>query len=144
MIDELDQFVEEEDIGANVGVGYSGWDDSYEYARTNDLDYFGAVFPLSGDAEEPMAFGNGMWRWSYLVRMHIRYDGKNLQASDNNAMTLANDFMTAMFDTTNRRAVASTGWAKVVASNYISDPLSINDVVYLSMEFVIAVKEQIS
>jgi hypothetical protein len=143
MIDSLSQFVEEEDIGANVGVGYSGWDDAYEYSRENNLDYFGAVFPLSGDSEEPMAFGNGMWRWSYLVRMHIRYDGKDLKVCDNNAMTLANDFMAAMFDMENRRTISSTGWAKVIASNYISDPLSINDVVYLSMEFIITVKEQV-
>ena len=143
MLDDLSQFSEVLGVGSNVDIGFSGWDKAYEYSRANNMDYFGAIFVLSGDTPEPTAFGKGMWRWSYLVRMHVRYDGKDLETCDNNAMTLAANFLDAMSDTENRQAIASSGWAKLVAANYLSDPLNVNDVVYLSMEFIVTVQEQI-
>lgn len=143
MINELDQF-QSSSSGANVGIGYSGFDSALDYSRAEDLDYFSAIFQMGGDADDPMAFGYGMWRWSYLVRMFTRYDGKDTAECDSNVATLADEFLVMMFGTENRQAIdGGSGWAKVIAANYIGDIMHINDAVYITMEFLIVVKQQV-
>jgi len=141
MIAEMSQFVSSG--GTNLGIGYAGWDDALAYARENDLDYFGSIFLAGGESESPESFSYGMWMWTILVRMHVRYDGKDAQLCDKNTMDLAEAFLGVMKSTESRQAVASSGWVKLNAANYISQPVYVNDVAYISMEFLVAIKEQI-
>lgn len=139
---EMSQFTG--DVGTtNLGVGYAGWDDAYEYHRKNNQKYFGSIFLMSGDDQSPQAMGKGMWRWSYIVRLHSLYDGKNAQLSDQNVMDLASDFMDTMTLAVNKQTINSTGWVRVIASSYLSNPLKINGVLYYTTEFIVAVQEQL-
>ena len=143
LIADLDQF-EYDDSGANVGVGYSGWDSALSYARANNLDYFGSIFPAMGDDQAPDAFQYKLWQWVYYVRLHVKFDVDADPTSDELAATLADDAFDALIKSTNIQAIAPGGMVKVTAINYMSDPELINDVTYLTLEFMVAVKVQIA
>lgn len=143
LVASMSQF-ESTDSGTNLGVGWKGWDEAIDYARGNNLDCFGSVFLATGDEEEPKAFGYGMWRWNYYVRMHVKFDVTADPTPDEKVETLSSDFMDAILDSTNAFAITPTGYARVVAANYLGEPEKIDTVVYLTVEFLVAVKAQIS
>ena len=142
LLADLDQF-EYDDSGANLGVGYSGWDSALSYARANDLDYFGTVLPATGDDQTPKAFQYGMWQWSFYIRMHIKFDVTADPTADELVADLADDLFAALINATNVRTITPTGAVKVTAFNYMGDPENINDVTYLTLECLVAVKAQI-
>lgn len=143
IINSMDQF-QSDDTGSNIGVGFSGWDAAFAYSRENNLDYFGSVFLVMGDEEIPKALGYGMWRWVYYVRMHTKFDAASPVTTDQKVMELSSDFMDTFLDSTNIFSVAETGNVKVVSANYLANPEDINEITYLTTEYLIAVKEQIS
>lgn len=142
MLANLSQF-EEDDFGSNLGVGVSGWDNAAQYAAGNNLNHWGAVVVMGGDDEDPKAFTYGMWRWTFIVNMYTRYDGKDAEDCDQRIMDLATDFMTMMSDADVIRSIDSTGMVKVTSANYVGNVLRINDIPFLSMEFLVTVKQQI-
>lgn len=142
VIAELSQF-QSDDSGSNMGVGFSGWDNALAYARAHDLDYFGSVFPATGDEEQPKAFGYGMWTWIIYIRFHIKFEKDVTPTPDQKAQELADDFMSMMLNRTNLDTIDASASIKVLSANYIGEPEYISDVTYLVQEFLIAVKSQI-
>lgn len=141
LIADLSQF-QEDDSGSNLGIGYTGWDQALQYARGNDLDYFGSIFPATGDDENPKAFGYGMWRWGYYIRMHIKFDVSASPSPDEMSASLSEDLLTALTNTTNVGTIAPGGYVRVVAANYLGVPENIETVTYLTLEFLVSVKAQ--
>lgn len=143
IVNNLSQFVED-DAGSNIGVGYTGWDQAFAYARERDLDYFGSVFLATGDDEQPNAFNYGMWRWAYYIRLHVKFDTKAVPSVDTKASALSTDFVDMMMNSAILQTIADATLVKVVAANYLGEPEVVNDVTYLTIEFLVSVKEQIS
>lgn len=144
LINGLDQF-QSDDSGSNLGYGWTGWDEASAYARLNDLDYFGSVFMVTGDDQMLKAFDYGMWQWAYYVRMHVRFEvNYGTTSPDVKAATLADDFMDVMLNSDNLRTIAPSGNVKVASANYLGNPETVNDYTYLTVEFLVSVKEQIS
>ena len=143
LINDLSQF-ESDDAGSNLGVGYTGWDAALAYARDRGLDYFGSIFPAMGDDMTPKAFQYGMWQWFYYVRLHVKFDVSADPTPDELVATLADDVFAALIKSTNVQTIAPGGLVKVTAVNYMSNPELVNDVTYLTLEFMVAVKSQIA
>jgi len=143
LVTDLTQF-QEDDSGSNLGVGFTGWDDAYRYSLVNSLDYFGSIFPAMGDEETPKAFGYGMWRWSYYIRLHVRFEVEAVPSPDERIADLADAVFAAMIDVDNMNAIAPGGMVKVLAANYLGEPEKIEEVTYLTLEFLVSVKSQIA
>lgn len=143
LVNSLSQFVSD-DSGTNLGVGFSGWDSALKYSRANNLDYFGSVFAATGDEDEPKAFGYGMWRWGHYVRMHVKFEVDASPTPDEKANSLADDFMDAMLNSSNVFSISSSGHVKVAAANYLGQPENVENVTYLTIEFLVVVTEQLS
>ena len=142
LLADLDQ-LQYDDSGANFGVGYSGWDSALSYSRANGLDYFGTILPAMGDDQQPMAFQYGMWQWSFYIRIHIKFDVDSDPTTDEKVADLADDLFDALINSTNVRTVVPSGAMKVTGFNYMGDPENINDVTYLTLECLVAIKVQI-
>jgi len=142
LLADLDQ-LQYDDAGANLGVGYSGWDSALSYARANDLDYFGTVMPAMGDDRAPKAFQYSMWQWSFYIRLHVKFEVDANPSSDELVANLADDLFSALINPDNIRTITPTGAVKVTAFNYMGDPENINDVTYLTLECLVAVTAQI-
>ena len=142
IIDSMSQF-QSDDTGANVGVGFTGFDQAIAYAYRNNLDCFCAIFPAFGDDDTPMAFNYGMWTWVYHVRFYIRFRVDSEPTSDQIAMDLDDEFMSTILDATNCFTIVPSGHVKVVAANYLSEAETINEVVYITRQYLVHVKQQI-
>jgi len=142
LIADLSQF-QTDDSGENLGVGYIGWDSALKYARDNGLDYFGSIFPAMGSSQSPKAFQYGMWQWSYYVRLHVKFDVAASTSPDQKVAELADDVFEALINSVNVRTITSTGALTITDVNYMGEPENINDVTYLTLEFLVAVKAQI-
>jgi len=141
LIDSVSAF-QSDDSGSNLGVGYTGWDNAYRYARLNALDVFGSIFPATGDDQNTKAFGYGMWTWAYYIRIHVRFDVSADPSPDEVIANLSTSILAALSDGDNARTVAPGAYAKVVAANYLGEPENIEDVTYLTLEFLTSVKAQ--
>lgn len=142
VISNLTQFESSVD-GYNFGVGHIGWDNARIYARANDLDYFGSVYVATGRENTPQAFSNGMWTWNFFIRLHSKFELAEGTNKEQDAMDLSDDFMRLMFSTTARQAIVSTGNIKVTSANFTADPIVIDNVTYMSAEFLLSAKLQI-
>lgn len=142
IIASMSQFQSGDD-GSNFGIGFSGWDAALDYSRVHNLDYFGSVFLATGDDETPMAFNYGMWRWLYYIRMHVKFEIDSPVTVDEKVMNLADEFMDALLDNDNVHTIAPSGFVKITSANYLGNAENINDVTYITIEFVVVIKEQI-
>jgi len=143
MIANMSQF-QSSSTGANVGVGYVGWDSAFSYARDNNLDYFASVFLIGGDAIDGRAFMTTLWNWHYLVRIFVKTDMKESAEVDSAILATVDEFMDMMTDTAAIAAISPSLSAKVRSTITAIEPYTINDVKYLTVEFLIDVPEQIT
>lgn len=139
LVSDLSQF-QVDDSGTNLGVGYTGWDQAYLYARKNGLTHFGSVFLATGEDQNVKAFAYGMWEWMYYVRLHVKFEVEG--TPDEDVANLADAVLASLSNADNTRTIAPGGYVKINAANYIGSPENIEDVTYLTIEFLVSVKEQ--
>ena len=139
LVDGLTEFTAD-----NLGVGYNGWDRSLEYARANDLQYFGAVFFVGVNEVGKRAYGFGMVDWLYMVRLYVEADLGDSWTVDLMVMDLASSVISVLVSTANMDQVAPSGYARFDSANGLSEPYSVSGTVYLTLEFMVKVKEQVA